>query len=564
MTRFALSAAVVLPFALPARAAPRDEALRLAPADVALVAVAQNLRDHAKNLSQSPFAGWFPTSALGKQLLGGDGFKRLTDGATPIFNTLGITPSDLLTDVIGDAVVFAYSPGGPGDPKGERSVILVRPRKPDTLAGVIEKLNKAQTDAKELKAVVEHKHAGAAYFERQKSEGASEFYAFADGVFVFSQSEAEVKAALDRAASAPKDKPPELVARLTKLGAADAALVLLVNPRALDAELAAKLKGANANERPFLTKFAQVWAATEAAAVYLTLDTGLELGVSLRFNADKLPAGAKGWLVGPRAPSAVWGAIPADALLAVAGRVKPTDLLDLLGALNAGEGKPSPREVIEQTLGPIVGKDKLPAVLDALGPDWGAWVVPGAKGDAVPAVVAAVKVQGANAADAAKSLTQALEYGFQVARIAYNAKHQDQIELKEEKDGDAVIKSLTGDGFPAGFRPCFALKGGYLLLSTSPDALKAFKPPAGEPKAGGDVPLARFSGTATRAYLTANAAPLAKFLATAGAGAEKELAEQLAGLAAVLEPLDTVELLARGDDAGAKLMLRVKTAKPLK
>ncbi len=564
LTRLALTLAFALALSAPASAAPRDEALRLAPSDFALVVVVQNLRDHTKTVSESPFAGWFPTTALGKQLLGGDAFKRLTDGATPIFGALGVTSSDLLQDIIGDAVVFAYSPGAAGDPKGERSVIIVRPRKPDTLASVIEKLNKAQTDSKELKAVVERKHAGAAYHERQKAAGASDFYCFRNGVFVFSQSEAEIKAAIDRDAEDTKIKVPVLIARLAKLDVADAAAVVLVNPRALDAELAAKVKAANAGEKAFLTKFAEVWAATEAAAVYFALDTGAELGVSLQFNADKLPAGAKGWLTGARTPSAVWAAIPDDALLAVAGRLKPTDLLDFLGALNAGDGKPTARETVEQILGPIIGKDKLPAVLDALGPDWGAWVVPGAKDAAVPTVIAAIKVQGAKDAEAAKSLTQALEYGFQVARIAYTAKHKDQLDLKEEKDGDAVIKSLVGDGLPAGLRPSFALKGGYLLISTSPDALKSFKPPTGEPKAGGDVPIARFSGTATRAYLTANAAPLAKLLATAGGGEEKALVEQLVGFAAVLEPVDKIELLTRGDATGVKLMLRVKTAKPLK
>ena len=66
--------------------------------------------------SNPPFAEWFPTTPLGKQLLGGASFKQITDSATPIFGALGITPADLLHDIIGDAAVFAFKPGAPNDP----------------------------------------------------------------------------------------------------------------------------------------------------------------------------------------------------------------------------------------------------------------------------------------------------------------------------------------------------------------------------------------------------------------------------------------------------------------
>lgn len=567
-TRFFLALTTLLALALPAAAvSPRDEALRVAPPDFALVVVVQNLRNNLEAVSESPFAGWLPTTAIGKQLLTGVDFQKFTDSATPIFGVLGLTPSDLLHDIIGDAVIFAYAPATADNPKNERSVIVVRPRKPDVLAKVLERLNEAQIKSKELKAVAQHKHAGEVYFERQKPQESSDFYCFRDGVFVFSQSEAEIKAAIDRSKD-PKDKPPELLTRLTKLGVADALVTVLVNPRPLDAELASKVKAARPDEKAFLTKFAEVWAAADSAAIYFALDTGAELGVSVQFNPAKLPAGAKGWLVGDRTRSALWSTIPDNAMLAVSGRVKANDVLDALAALNAGDGKPTVRETIEQTLGPIVGKDKLPLVLESLGPDWGVWVVPPAKGskDAVPVAVAAVKVQtdDPKGADPAKSLTQALDYGFLLARIGYNSSHKDQLELREEKDGDTVIKSLAGDAFPAGFRPCFALKGGYLLVSTSPDAIKAFKTPAGDPKAGGEVPLARFSGAATRDYLMAHSPALAKLLSTAGAGDEKGLAQQLDMLAQVLEPMEKVELLATGNATGMKFALRVKPTKPLK
>ena len=571
LARLLAALAASLALALPASAAPRDEALRLAPPDFALVAVVQNFRDHSTALLESPFAEWFPTTALGKQILGAAPVDGLRDQLTPILAALGITPKELFHDVLGDAVVFAYTPAPPGDPKGERSVILVRPRKPELLEKVVGRINELQLQSKELKALAEHKYGGAAYFERQKPDGPSDFYAFRGGVFVFSAADAEIKAVIDRDRTAPKDKSPELVARMTRLGVAEVAGVILINPRALDAELAAKAKGAKLGERLMLSRLAEVWSATEMAAVYLSLDAGAELGLSVRFHAEKLPPGVKDWLVGERTPPALWQSVPDDAMLAVAGRLKVKPLLDLLSLVNAAEGKPSVREQIAEALGPVVGKDKLPLVLDALGPDFAAWVVPPAAGakSALPTVVGAVKVRadGEKGASAAKALVQSLEFGFQTARIAYNARHDDQIELREEKDGDVVIKSLAGEAFPAGFRPCFAMKGGYLLVSTHPDAVKSFKAPAAEPKPGGDVPLARLNATAAREYLTANAPALAKLLASTGVGGatdEKELTRQLGMLAKALDLVDRAELLVRGDANGVRLMLRVKTAKPLK
>ena len=126
--------------------------------------------------------------------------------------------------------------------------------------------------------------------------------------------------------------------------------------------------------------------------------------------------------------------------------------------------------------------------------------------------------------------------------------------MKEEKDGDTVIKSLSGQAFPAGVRPCFALKDGYLVLSTSPDAIKAFKAPTGEPKPGVACRWARFNATAARDYLTTQRPGTAKLLSAAWCGRREDARawSNSPCLAAVLEPVEKVELLARGDATGLK------------
>ncbi len=156
-----------------------------------------------------------------------------------------------------------------------------------------------------------------------------------------------------------------------------------------------------------------------------------------------------------------------------------------------------------------------------------------------------------------------------MARVAYNAGHTDQIELKEEKDAKtgAVIKSLVNEkGFPPGFRPSFALVKGYLVLATSPEAIRRFEvPAAGDAPAKGETTLARLSGARAREYLLTHGPKLAKFLADVGAaGDEPKTRETLDALAGVLELIDTAEVVARPAESGLQIAVRVKPAKPLK
>ncbi|MCE9567272.1 MAG: hypothetical protein K8U57_35165 [Planctomycetes bacterium] len=567
LTIFVLLIATTPTFAAP----PRDELLRVAPPDAALLVVVQNAKGHIRSLTESPFVEWFPSTAFGKKLLVSVDLKQFRDVATTILPALGTSPQAVLDDVFGDAVAFAYSPAPEGKPGEERAVILIRPGKPESLVKILEKLNEIQKNNGELKAISRRVHAGAEYFERQKPEGAGEFYCFRNGVFAFSTSESDIKAVLDRDKTEPKDKPPVLVARMQKLGVADAAVVVLVNPRPLDAEVKAKIAAAKPDEQRLFKRFEQLWTGLEFAAISVSLDKEAELSLSLRFHPEKLPADLKSWLIGPHEYNTAQYLIPEKALAGFAGHAKASELLDLVASLAPmPDGKPGVKEWVGKTFGSIVGQDKLPLVLESLGPNWAAWAVSPTKDGFLPTVVAAVEVSGDGdkRASAEKTLLQAVEFGFQSVRVAYNTKHADQIELKETKDADTgvVIRSLVNDkGFPAGFRPSFGLTQGYLVLATSPEAIKQFKPPVQDgPLMKGYTLLAKVSGTETRKYLQTHGDKLAKFLAEIGTGDAKTLQGHIEGIVAGLELVDTVDLIHRDIENGMKLSVRVKTTKPLK
>ena len=571
--RFVPTVAVLLLVSGMAKASPRDELLRVTPSDTALVLLVQNAREHRNNLIGSPFMQWLPSTAVGKKLLESAEIKLLRDSTQMIFNELGTTPAALLEDVLGEAVTFSFSPAPADRPNEERSLILIRPRKPEVLLKLIDKINDLQIRSGESKGVEDKQYAGVTYRERQKPGNLSEYFCFRGNIFAFSGNESEIKSFIDRDKTAAKfeDQSPVLLDRLKKLGISDAAAVILINPRALDGELKSKLASAKIDEKRFLTRFSEIWTALDSAGLYLTLDKNIELGVSVRFTPGKLPADARKWFTGPRKVTTAERLIPQDALFGIAGQVRAVELIEVISSLVPHEpGKPGVQEWLTEAVGPIVGRDKLPLVLDALGPNWAVWAEPPAKDGVLPKFVGALEIsgEGESRGKSEKAILQAVQFGFNRARVYYNSNHQDQIEIKEEKDpssGATITVLVNEKGFPPGFAPAYAIVSGYLVVATSPESIRSFDSKVPNNSVQTDYStFGEVKWSAVPSYLLANAPHLAKFLADLSAGSEIALREQLEALASVLELIESAEVIARGDDNGIRLGIRVKMAKPLK
>lgn len=548
-------------------AGPRDEVLRLVPADAAIVGLAQNAREHVRAVAGSPFAKWLSASEAGKAGGGADA-KMIQLALEPVALALGVKPDELLDDMFGDAVAFAYSPPPAADPAAERGVLLVRPRKPEALRTLVDRVNALQATTGEVKAVVKKTHAGEEYWARQKPDGGAEFYAYRGGVFAFSGTEPDIRAVIDRdrAPDRPAEKGMDWGAALARLKVEDAAAVVLVNPRPLDAEVKAKLAAAKPDEKPVLEAFATVWAALDAAAVYLAVGADAEVGLSVAFRPDALPPAARGWLTGARTPSRLWAAVPPDAPFAAAGRFGAGELLDLFRALLGADGRKGLDAALADGLGPLLGKDKIGRTLAAVGPDWAVWAEPPRAGEGVlPVLVGAVEVGPADT-EAERGIRRAVAFGVEAARFHYNRTHPDQIDLTETRDGDVTVVTLSNPAvFPPGVRPSYAFKGGFLVAASTPEAVKRFRPPAGGVSAASAETVAgRFSGPTARDYLKAHRDGLAAFVGKTGGGPEADVRKQIDEIVGVLEAVDRVEVVVRGTDAGLKVGVRAKLVKPLK
>jgi hypothetical protein len=148
-----------------------------------------------------------------------------------------------------------------------------------------------------------------------------------------------------------------------------------------------------------------------------------------------------------------------------------------------------------------------------------------------------------------------------LAVLNHNLKHKDTVQMRKEmQDGVEIHYFAGGRALPAGVRPSIALKGGYLLLATSPEAVRRFAARPGLlPAASEGAPLLRLS-----------LRQLAQSLRDRGQapglpGLEKGLPpeqarELIAGLVGTLELFDSVEVSQRGGGPQITWAVRLRAA----
>ena len=153
-------------------------------------------------------------------------------------------------EVLGDAIVFAYRAGPPGKPERDEGMLLVRARRPEMLAALMERLNKVQKESGDLKSVEEREHDGVKYVCRVERKEQN-FYYLRGPVLLFSAQESLLRRALVRERQARPGEESAAGKQLRLLGADRALLALLLNPRGFDAVLEAKLARSKGTDAAF-------------------------------------------------------------------------------------------------------------------------------------------------------------------------------------------------------------------------------------------------------------------------------------------------------------------------
>jgi hypothetical protein len=554
-------------------ATPREQLLRYVPEQVGFCLVLNDLRGHGEALAASPFVAQFARSPLGKELAAAAEVAQLAKIEKDLKDLLGLDSKQLRDEILGDAVVLAYRPGPPDKPEQEQGMILLHARDPKLLADMIERLNAKQKESGDLKETEEKEHNGVKYVRRTEKKDTN-YYHLDGPVLLFTGQENLLKEAIDLG-SAKKNAEPPLARRFRELGADKALLSLWVNPRGFDAQLKANLakKDKTGTEAAFARAFVPYWKALDGVVVSVALEKELKVRLGFQARVEDMPPAARTFFKEASRPSEVWQAIPDDAMIALAGRIDPAALFELLGAFMPEADRENASRELNRTVAAALGRDDFfKDVLPHVGPDFGFYVsAPPADDKAwFPHAVLAVKVgRGDETQPLDRSVLAALDGFARFAVVAHNKAHPDQtMALKTMMQGRREVRYLVNDrGFPPGFRPALALHEGYVVLANSPEALgrfaDAFKPGAA-PSAADEVPLLRVSFKDLRRWLKERQDVLTPFLAEQHKLTKEEAQQRMARLLAGLEFVDRLEVSQRTAPGRAVFTLTLQTAQPLR
>jgi len=130
-----------------------------------------------------------------------------------------------------------------------------------------------------------------------------------------------------------------------------------------------------------------------------------------------------------------------------------------------------------QPLATLTGFDFIKDLAPNIGPDWGVCVLPAAESKKTPQMIAALGVRpGSKDLAMDQALFRGAHFLAGLALFDYNRQHPDSpVRIQTVVQDKIEIKYLSNDSvFPADVQPASAIKGGYFLIGTSPEAFAHF------------------------------------------------------------------------------------------
>lgn len=554
--------------ALPAQAGQAcDELLRLVPDDVGFCLIVQDLRSHAESFLGSPFYDQFTKSPLGVALRQSHEMQKLAGVDREFRKHIELSVVQVRDDLLGDAVVLAYRPAPADKPDQEEGLLLIRARDANLLAKVVDRLNALQKLSGELKDLEVRKHNGIAYTCRVEG-GSTHFYYLQGPVLAFTSQEGMLKRMLERVAQPPKE--PALIRHLNKLGVDDAFATLWINPRAFDVELEKKAAEAQGPEAYALKKVQAYWKAMDGIALTATLSKmEVELGLSLSARDGELPEAARKFFAAEEKPSDLWSRFPEDALLTLAAKLDVSASLEVFADFFPENTRKELRETVNRTLGAALGLDLVKDVLPNLGPDWGVCVLPPRSGATrvFPSLIAALRIQpGAKEKPVDRAVLDGLNTAAVLALFTINSKsNADPLSLKTVTQDKVEVKYLGSDkGQAAGVQPAFALKDGYLVIASNPEAIRSFQLTRRDLGKNGDIPMLRASIKHMRQFIRDRLEELAEAVADKHNLDKHEARKRLQNFLTMAQLFERLEVSRRTGPDRVTIALRLRTEEALR
>lgn len=541
---FAWLAAV--PFAAAQSNPFRYELLSLLPDDFAVCMVMHDLKGNAARWEKSDWLATFRAAPLGKALLDGPEMQQLERMQADLKKHLDLDWPTLRDDLLGDTLILAYSPGPKDQPDDERGLILLHARKPDRLRQFIDRLNEAQKASGELKDLAELQYRGHTYYRRKQGDK-TQFYFVKDSLAAFTVKEKLLHAFLDRHGAPARES--SWAKRFKKAGVEQAFLTMCVNPRALDAELLASSKKGD--------PFAGYWRALDAIFVTVAIQDEAELRLSIQANTELLPKWASSTFTRTAPPSSLWDRFPEQSIVTIAAQTDFAGLGEALTLLMPEKDRKKVASDWKGGVGAVVQLDLFKDLLPNVGPDWGVCVLPSRDAKQVPQTIVALAVKpGSKERPVDQTLVKGLELFASIAVLEHNKNNPDApIRVETVSQGKVEVKYLAGDkAFPPGIAPAFALKDGFLLLASAPEAIDGFRLREKKPSERKETPLVRISAPELARLLEQRREHILSSLP------QKDAKQHLANVIALLGMFDQLTLSHRAEAGQATWTLRLAPA----
>lgn len=451
---------------------PREELLRLAPEDAGFCLVVSDLRTHAEAWQKLSWWKHFQSSPLVQAILNSPELGQLARIQAELKRRLDIDWPTLRDEVLGDAFVLSYKPPQPGKPETEQGLFLLKTRRGDYLTKLIGVIHQEQKKSGELKDLVPVEYQGITFHRRIEMKQTNYLW-IDDGLLAFAVHEEQIRQVIDRRGK----KGSTIIEQLDKAGAEKAPVALWVNPRAFDQDLESRAQKDNGPEGLMLRAFLGYWKPMDAIVLSAHIGEEVEAKLTLQANIKDLPASLKKAFTDPSRPSELWQRFPQNSIFALAGKLDAGSVLGAFTDFSTPDNRKTVFDALQRTVGAALGLDLMRDVLPNLGPDWGFCVVQGDNPKHFPHLLAALAVQpGPKEVGVDQSLYKGLQFLASLALFDYNRKHEDPIRMKSVQQDQVEVKYLANDKlFPAGFQPAWALKDGYVLLASSPEAILRFK-----------------------------------------------------------------------------------------
>jgi len=538
-----------------------EELLRLVPEDAAIGLAVQDLRGHSRLLADSPLLDALRRSPLAQLLPLDAEAGPLAELEQVLQLHLQTSLTELRDDVVGDAMVLAFWPAKGNE--GERALFLSRARKAELAGSLMQKFQQAQLQSGDLTRVSPLEERGVRFSRCTERSGKVTFQLAYEGLIALTQNEGTMRQVIQALRD---ERPNHAVAKsLAELGVLDAFGIFWINPRAFDAEMAAKAAAAEGKEAAFLNTLQTYWRSTRALAAALRIEDDISLNLHVQLARRELPAPAQAFLRSAAEPSSLLPFAPGSAILTLGGRWNPADLLALFLEFAPEVERRHFAKNVGQTTQALLGYDLQSQLLPALGPDCLLYIAPPARERllGLPDAVLAFRLHPTpELPHPEEAFTESLRTLLGLVALA-RTNDGKPTALRTERDGAVKIVSLfhTQDA-AVGIQPAAAVKQGCLVLALSPEAIRRFgtasSPQATSPS--GVVNLGRLSvQQLLAAYLSdkSRRATLVELLSAMQREPRVDVEARLDALQGVLQLVDRVELQQRGSGDQAILTLRI-------